>query len=80
MVEAMVAAVQEAYPRLSHRYYKLKARWFGKDKLDHWDRNAPLPKVEQRTIPWDGGKGDGAVGLCGFLAEDGRHRPSLLHR
>ena len=51
-VEALVTAVQEAYPRLSHRYYKLKARWFGKDKLDHWDRNAPLPKVDQRTIPW----------------------------
>ncbi|MBD2748360.1 M3 family oligoendopeptidase [Microvirga sp. BT688] len=53
VVEAMVSAVREAYPRLSHRYYALKARWFGKDKLDHWDRNAPLPKVEQRTIPWN---------------------------
>ncbi len=53
VVEALVSAVREAYPRLSHRYYILKARWFGKDRLDHWDRNAPLPKVEQRTIPWD---------------------------
>jgi oligoendopeptidase F len=53
VVEALVAAVKEAYPRLSHRYYSLKARWFGKDKLDHWDRNAPLPKVEQRAISWD---------------------------
>jgi oligoendopeptidase F len=52
VVEALVTAVREAYPRLSHRYYALKAKWFGKDKLDHWDRNAPLPKVEQRTIPW----------------------------
>jgi oligoendopeptidase F len=52
VVEALVSAVREAYPRLSHRYYKLKARWFGKDQLNHWDRNAPLPKVEQRTIPW----------------------------
>jgi oligoendopeptidase F len=51
-VEALVAAVQAAYPRLSHRYYKLKARWFGRDSLAYWDRNAPLPKVEQRTIPW----------------------------
>src|SRR3712207_7708509 len=49
----MVSAVREAFPRLSHRYYALKAKWFGKDKLDYWDRNAPLPKVEQRTIPWD---------------------------
>jgi oligoendopeptidase F len=53
VVEALVAAVREAYPRLSHRYYALKARWFGKDRLDHWDRNAPLPRVEQRSIPWD---------------------------
>jgi oligoendopeptidase F len=53
VVEALVSAVREAYPRLSHRYYALKARWFGKDRLDHWDRNAPLPKVDQRTIPWD---------------------------
>lgn len=52
VVDALVAAVREAYPRLSHRYYKLKARWFGQDVLDYWDRNAPLPKVEQRTIPW----------------------------
>ncbi|MHB2165487.1 M3 family oligoendopeptidase [Alsobacter sp. R-9] len=52
VVEALVSAVREAYPRLSHRYYALKARWFGVDALNHWDRNAPLPKVEQRTIPW----------------------------
>jgi oligoendopeptidase F len=53
VVEALVTAVRKAYPRLSHRYYALKARWFGRDSLDHWDRNAPLPKVEQRTIAWD---------------------------
>ena len=52
VVDALVAAVRDAYPRLSHRYYKLKAKWFGKDALDHWDRNAPLPKVPSRTIPW----------------------------
>ena len=52
VVDALVAAVREAYPRLSHRYYALKARWFGKKKLPHWDRNAPLPKVESRPIGW----------------------------
>jgi oligoendopeptidase F len=52
VVDALVSAVREAYPRLSHRYYKLKAKWFGREALDFWDRNAPLPKVEQRTIPW----------------------------
>lgn len=52
VVAALVDAVREAYPRLSHRYYRLKAKWFGQDALAYWDRNAPLPKVEQRTIPW----------------------------
>jgi oligoendopeptidase F len=52
VVEALVSAVRAAYPMLSHRYYKLKAKWFGKKSLAHWDRNAPLPKVAQRTIPW----------------------------
>jgi oligoendopeptidase F len=52
VVDALVAAVRAAYPRLSHRYYALKAKWFGKKSLPHWDRNAPLPKVETRTIGW----------------------------
>ncbi len=53
VVEALVAAVTDAYPRLSHRYYALKARWFGKDKLDHWDRNAPLPNTPRRVYRWE---------------------------
>jgi oligoendopeptidase F len=52
VVNALVEAVHAAYPRLSHRYYALKARWFGRKTLAHWDRNAPLPKVETRTIAW----------------------------
>jgi oligoendopeptidase F len=52
VVDALVAAVQAAYPKLSHRYYKLKAKWLGKDKLMHWDRNAPLPAEDTREIPW----------------------------
>jgi oligoendopeptidase F len=56
VVDALVSAVQAAYPRLSHRYYKLKAKWFGVEALNHWDRNAPLPKVEQKVIPWDEAK------------------------
>ena len=52
VVDALVGAVRSAYPRLSHRYYALKARWFGRKRLAHWDRNAPLPKVVARTIPW----------------------------
>jgi oligoendopeptidase F len=56
VVEALVAAVEAAYPRLSHRYYALKAKWFGKKRLAHWDRNAPLPKVDTRPIAWDDAK------------------------
>jgi oligoendopeptidase F len=52
VVDALVSAVRAAYPRLSHRYYALKAKWFGKKKLPHWDRNAPLPTVVQRTVGW----------------------------
>jgi oligoendopeptidase F len=53
VVEALVAAVRNAYPRLSHRYYALKARWMGLERLDYWDRNAPLPEEDTRVIPWD---------------------------
>jgi oligoendopeptidase F len=56
VVDALVAAVTAAYPRLSHRYYKIKAGWFGADKLDYWDRNAPLPEDSDRKIPWDEAK------------------------
>ncbi|ODT48917.1 M3 family oligoendopeptidase [Devosia sp. 63-57] len=53
VVDALQTAVQAAYPRLSHRYYKMKAKWFGKDKLNAWDRNAPLPTSDERVWDWD---------------------------
>lgn len=52
VVDALVDTVQAAYPRLSHRYYALKAKWFGTDVLDHWDRNAPLPDSTADPIVW----------------------------
>ncbi len=52
VVEALVSAVQAANPRLSHRYYAMKAKWMGLDRLAHWDRNAPLPEKPERVIPW----------------------------
>jgi oligoendopeptidase F len=52
VVDALIAAVRASYPTLSHRYYRLKARWFGVERLPFWDRNAPLPDEEDRTIPW----------------------------
>ena len=56
-VEAMEQAVVEAYPRLSHRYYALKARLLGKKTLDHWDRNAPLDQAKPRAYAWTEAKG-----------------------
>jgi oligoendopeptidase F len=52
VVDALVASVRAAYPRLSHRYYQLKAGWFKKKKLAHWDRNAPLPFAATGSIAW----------------------------
>ncbi|MBA3325233.1 MAG: M3 family oligoendopeptidase [Rhodobacteraceae bacterium] len=52
VVQALRDAVVAAYPRLSHRYYALKAKWLGLDKLQVWDRNAPLPRDDDRKIPW----------------------------
>ena len=53
VVDALVAAVRDAYPRLSHRYYAMKARWLGKKTLMYWDRNAPLPEEPKQVIGWD---------------------------
>ncbi len=52
VVDALISAVRASYPRLSHRYYQLKALWFGVDALPFWDRNAPLPEDDDRLIPW----------------------------
>jgi oligoendopeptidase F len=52
VVDALVSSVTAAYPLLSHRYYALKAKWMGKEKLASWDRNAPLPDKPERTITW----------------------------
>jgi len=56
VVDALEKSVREAYPRLSHRYYQMKAKWFGKDKLDAWDRNAPLPTSDDRLFDWETAK------------------------
>jgi len=53
VVDALVSAVRADFPRLAHRYYLMKATWLGLPKLMHWDRNAPLPDDDDRTIGWD---------------------------
>ena len=53
VVDALVAAVKASFPRIAHRYYALKAKWLGLDKLEHFDRNAPLPGDDGRRFAWD---------------------------
>jgi oligoendopeptidase F len=66
VVDALAQAVRDAYPRLSHRYYKMKAKWLGMDQLNHWDRNAPLPETPQATISWDEAKNTVLSAYHGF--------------
>lgn len=53
VVDALATAVRNAYPRLSHRYYAMKAKWLGMEQMNHWDRNAPLPETPQSVIGWE---------------------------
>ncbi len=69
VVDALVKAVRDSYPRLSHRYYALKAKWMGVDTLDYWDRNAPLPNADDRTIGWDEAR-DTVLGAYGDFSKD----------
>jgi oligoendopeptidase F len=52
VVDALIAAVRASYPNLSHRYYKLKAKWFGVETMPYWDRNAPMPDESERSFTW----------------------------
>jgi oligoendopeptidase F len=69
VVDALSEAVQAAYPRLSHRYYALKAKWLGLDYLNNWDRNAPLPETPQAIIPWPDARETVLSAYDGFAPE-----------
>ena len=56
VVDALAAAVKDAYPRLSHRYYAMKAKWLGMEQMEYWDRNAPLPDSVNSVTSWDEAK------------------------
>jgi oligoendopeptidase F len=75
VVDALVDAVTASYGRLSHRYYALKARWLGLPRLQHWDRNAPLPGEDDSDIPWTDARDQVLGAYAAFspdLAEIGR--------
>ncbi|MCC5956770.1 MAG: M3 family oligoendopeptidase, partial [Natronohydrobacter sp.] len=69
VVEALRNAVVAAYPRLSHRYYALKAKWLGLEVLEVWDRNAPLPLEAPRKIGWDEARETVLDAYAGFSPE-----------
>lgn len=56
VVDALAEAVKSAYPRLSHRYYAMKAKWLGMEQMEFWDRNAPLPETPNALISWNEAK------------------------
>ena len=70
VVEALSQAVEASYGRLAHRYYSMKAEWLGLERLEYWDRNAPLPGDEDRQVPWGEAK-------ARVLEAYGRFNPEL---
>ncbi|HET7412321.1 MAG TPA: M3 family metallopeptidase [Pararhizobium sp.] len=69
VVDALTEAVREAYPRLSHRYYQMKAKWLGMEQMNFWDRNAPLPETPKATIPWGDARETVLSAYAGFAPE-----------
>lgn len=69
VVDALVTAVRDSFPRLSHRYYTMKAKWLGLEKLMHWDRNAPLPRDVDSAIPWADAVKQVRAAYAGFSPE-----------
>ena len=68
VVQALRDAVVKAYPKLSHRYYELKRKWLGLDKLQVWDRNAPLPMEDKRVVGWEAARETVLSAYAGFDA------------
>jgi oligoendopeptidase F len=69
VVEALRNAVVAAYPKLSHRYYELKRKWLGLDRMQVWDRNAPLPMQSDRLVDWDEAERTVMEAYAGFAPE-----------
>ena len=69
VVDALVSAVQQSFPRLSHRYYAMKAKWLGLETMEHWDRNAPLPEAADRVFQWNEARDIVLTAYDGFAPE-----------
>ncbi len=80
VVEALRTAVVAAYPRLSHRYYALKARWLGLETLEVWDRNAPLPQESPALVGWEAARATVMGAYAGFAPEMARIAEPFFER
>jgi oligoendopeptidase F len=50
-VQTLIDSVTSRYD-LVHRYYRVKQRLLGLERLDHYDRYAPLPSLPTAQIDW----------------------------
>jgi oligoendopeptidase F len=55
IVDNLISVVKENYKNISHRYYKIKAKLLGLEKMHYSDRNAPL-SMDENLISWDDAK------------------------
>lgn len=53
VVDNLYNSVQDNYKNISHRYYKLKAKFLNQNELHYTDRNAPLPFDDDKIYSWD---------------------------
>ncbi|MFT5702701.1 MAG: oligoendopeptidase F [Rickettsiales bacterium] len=52
VVDSLIETVKKNYPTISHRYYKIKAKILGMEKMHYSDRNAPILEAENQVISW----------------------------
>ena len=51
-VECLANTVRDNYKNIAWRFYKIKAKLLGKEKIDYWDRNAPLDIDDDKEYKW----------------------------
>ena len=47
----------------------MKAKWLGLEKMQHWDRNAPLPAATEKVYGWDEARDIVLTAYSGFAPE-----------
>lgn len=52
VINNLKETVKNNYKKISHRFYALKAKMLGVERLSYWDRNAPLPLSVDKEYSW----------------------------